>query len=183
MRAPIGGTLTSWYISSSAHPHIPFPVFPWTGGFPVPNQRRHGNNYHNPDCYLRALLSVQHHRTYLGCPVTIPEPSILYVLAPFLWKFSRRTYRDHSTGGKNTPISTDMKEGRVQLAMDYSDDRKHRDARAIEWIVDDLTEDSELELLVRNIPDSFNSTWGKDVLQAVTDDKGRRILVRVSTIY
>jgi Family of unknown function (DUF6535) len=89
----------------------------------------------------------------------------------YFWKFSRRTYKDHSTGGKNNPVSTDMKEGRVQLAMDYSEDRKHRDARAIRWIVDDLTEDSELELLVRNIPDSFNSTWGKDVLRAVTDEK------------
>jgi hypothetical protein len=68
----------------SAHPHIPFPVFPWTGGLPVQNQRRHGDNYHDPDCYLRAFLSVQHHRTYLGCPVTISEPSILYVLAPLL---------------------------------------------------------------------------------------------------
>ena len=67
-----------------AHPHIPFPVFPWPGGFPVHNQRRHGNNYYNPDCPLRSLLSVQHHRTYLGCSVTIPEPSIPYVLAPFL---------------------------------------------------------------------------------------------------
>ena len=76
-------------------------------------------------------------------------------------------------GGKNSLISTDMKEGRVQLAMDYSEDRKHRDARAIEWIAGDLTEDSELEPLVRNIPDSFNSTWGKDVLQAVTDDRRR----------
>jgi hypothetical protein len=64
-----------------------------------------------------------------------------------------------------------MKEGRVQLAMNYSEDRKHRDARAIEWIVDDLTEDSELEQLVRNIPDSFNSTWGRDVLQAVTSEE------------
>lgn len=68
----------------SPHSHIPFPVFPWTGGFPVQHQHRHGDNYHNPDYDLRALLSVQHHRTYLGCPVTIPEPSIPYVLAPLL---------------------------------------------------------------------------------------------------
>ena len=88
-------------------------------------------------------------------------------------KLSGRTYKDHSMGGKNSLISTDMKEGRVQLAMDYSEDRKHRDARAIEWIVDDLTEDSELEPLVRNIPDSFNSTWGKSVLQTVGDSGGR----------
>jgi hypothetical protein len=66
-----------------------------------------------------------------------------------------------------------MKEGRMQLAMNYSKDRKDRDAHAIKWIVDDLTEDSELEQLVRNIPDSFNSTWGKDVLETVTNDMER----------
>jgi hypothetical protein len=77
-----------------------------------------------------------------------------------------------------------MKEGRVQLAMDYSEDRKDRDARAIEWIIDGLTEDSDLERLVRNIPDSFKSTWGKSVLQAVIDKtKKGRILVRVLTIH
>ena len=97
-------------------------------------------------------------------------------LSPMFWHISKlggRTYKDHSTGGKNSLISKDMKEGRVQLAMDYSDDRKHRDAHAIEWIVGDLTEDSELELLVRNIPGSFNTKWGKEVLQAVRDDKGQ----------
>ncbi|KAF8498235.1 hypothetical protein F5888DRAFT_1612778, partial [Russula emetica] len=119
-------------------------------------------------CYLFSIIS----------PILDPQSPYQSPLSPmfwhlFFWKFSRRTYKDHSTGGKNTPISTNMKEGRVQLAMNYTEDRKHRDARAIEWIVDDLTEDSELELLVRNIPDSFNSTWGKDVLQAVTDDKGK----------
>lgn len=119
-------------------------------------------------CYLFSIIA----------PIWDAQSPFQSPLSPmfwhlFFWKFSRRTYKDHSTGGKNTPISTDMKEGRVQLAMNYSEDRKHRDARAIEWIVDDLTEDSELELLVRNIPDSFNSTWGKDVLQAVTDDKGK----------
>jgi hypothetical protein len=119
-------------------------------------------------CYLFSIIA----------PIWDAQSPFQSPLSPmfwhlFFWKFSRRTYKDHSTGGKDSPISTNMKEGRVQLAMDYSEDRKHRDARAIEWIVDDLTEDSELELLVRNIPDSFNSTWGKDVLQAVTDDKGR----------
>ena len=99
-------------------------------------------------------------------------------LSPMFWyisfsKFRNRTYKDHSTGGKKNLISPDMKEGRVQLAMDYSEDRKHRDARAIEWIVDDLTEDSELEQLVCNIPDSFNTTWGKSVLQTVKDSRGR----------
>jgi hypothetical protein len=120
-------------------------------------------------CALCYLFSIIAPIWDAQSPFQSPLSSMFWHL--YFWKFSRRTYRDHSTGGKSTPISTDMKEGRVQLAMNYTEDRKLRDARAIEWIVDDLTEDSELELLVRNIPESFNSTWGKDVLQAVTDDK------------
>lgn len=122
-------------------------------------------------CALSYLFSIIAPIWDAQSPFQSPLSSMFWHL--YFWKFSRRTYKDRSTGGKDTRISTDMKEGRVQLAMSYSEDRKHRDARAIEWIVDDLTEDSELELLVRNIPDSFNSTWGKDVLQAVTDDRGR----------
>ena len=89
----------------------------------------------------------------------------------FFWKISRRTYKEHNTGGIDKPVDTDMKEGRVQLAMNYSNDRKDRDASAIEWIIDGLTEDSDLERLVRNIPGSFESIWGKSVLQAVIDKK------------
>jgi hypothetical protein len=55
--------------------------------------------------------------------------------------------------------------------MNYSDDRKIRDARAIGWIIDGLTEDSDLEPLVRNIPGSFDSTWGNDVLKTVINEK------------
>jgi uncharacterized protein DUF6535 len=116
-------------------------------------------------CYVFSIIA----------PIWDPQTPYQSPLSPmfwhlFFWKLSSRTYKDHSTGGKDYPVSTDMKEGKVQLAMNYTDDRKSRDARAIGWIVDDLTEDSELELLVRNIPDSFSSTWGKHVLQAVTGD-------------
>ena len=118
-------------------------------------------------CYLFSIIA----------PILDAQSPFQSPLSPMFWhlffRFSGRTYKDHSTGGEDGAISTDMKEGRVQLAMDYSEDRKHRDARAIEWIAGDLTEDSELEVLVRNIPDSFNSKWGKDVLQAVTDDNAR----------
>lgn len=125
-------------------------------------------------CALCYLFSIIAPIWDAQSPFQSPLSSMFWHL--YYWKFSRQKYRDHSTGGKSTPISTDMKEGRVQLAMNYTEDRKLRDARAIEWVVDDLTEDSELELLVRNIPESFNSTWGKDVLQAVTlaDDKEKK---------
>jgi len=50
--------------------------------------------------------------------------------------------------------NTNMTEGCVQLAMDESDDRKKRDARAIQRVVGNLTEDSELEPFVLGTPAS-----------------------------
>jgi hypothetical protein len=122
-------------------------------------------------CALCYLFSIIAPIWDAQSPYQSPLSSMFWHL--YFWKFSRQRYKDHSTGGKDSPISTDMKEGRMQLAMNYSKDRKDRDAHAIKWIVDDLTEDSELEQLVRNIPDSFNSTWGKDVLETVTNDMER----------
>ncbi|KAI9461309.1 hypothetical protein BJY52DRAFT_220923 [Lactarius psammicola] len=82
----------------------------------------------------------------------------------------RRTYQDHSTSGGPKRVSTSMTEGRVQLAMDESYDRKKRDARAICWVIDNLTEDSELEPFVLGIPGSLNSDWGKTVWEIVMEE-------------
>ncbi|KAI0056825.1 hypothetical protein BV25DRAFT_1536384 [Artomyces pyxidatus] len=60
----------------------------------------------------------------------------------------RREHKDKSTGGEPRRVSTDMTEGRVQLAMDQSTNRLERDARAICWVLENLTEDSELEPFV-----------------------------------
>ena len=119
-------------------------------------------------CALCYLFSVIAPILDAQSPYQSPLSSLFWYV--FL-KASRRTYQDH---GKPQPISTNMAEGRAQLAMavDPSGHRKDRDACAIDWIVDDLTEDSELEPLIRNIPESFNSTWGKDVWKVV--EKGRK---------
>ena len=66
-----------------------------------------------------------------------------------------------------------MTEGCVQLAMNESDDRKKRDARAIRWVIDNLTEDSELEPFILGIPGSLSSTWGRGVWE--TFSKGEEI--------
>ena len=117
-------------------------------------------------CYLFNIIA----------PIMDAQSPYQSPLSPMLWKFffskfSRRTYEDYSPGGK---INTDMKQGRMELAMSLFEDRKHRDVQAIKWIFGGLREDSELELLVRSIPESFKSNWGKAVLQAaVTDVDGR----------
>jgi hypothetical protein len=122
-------------------------------------------------CYLFSVIA----------PIRDAQSPYQSPLSGLFWhifyKASRKKYKDHGTAEPQR-ISANMSDGRVQLSMAVNppDLRKQRDARAIEWIVDDLTEDSELEPLVRNIPDSFNSSWGKAVWNAVllrkTHDSG-----------
>jgi Family of unknown function (DUF6535) len=106
-------------------------------------------------------------------PVHDPQSPYQSPLSGVFWHLfqliRRRTHRDHSTGGARKRISTNMSEGRVQIAMDECDERKKRDARAIRWVIDNLTEDSELEPFVLGIPGSLSSTWGKKVWEIVAE--------------
>ncbi|KAH8993049.1 hypothetical protein EDB86DRAFT_1403730 [Lactarius hatsudake] len=118
---------------------------------------------------------------YLWCiiaPVHDAQSPYQSPLSGIFWALFQiirgRTHRDHSTGGARKRISTNMTDGRVQLAMDESDDRKKRDARAIRWVVDNLTEDSELEPFVIGVPGSFNSNWGKKVWEVVAAEEDNR---------
>ncbi|KAI0261933.1 hypothetical protein BC834DRAFT_412216 [Gloeopeniophorella convolvens] len=60
-----------------------------------------------------------------------------------------------------------MAEGRMQLAMDETGERQGRDARAIAWLINNRTEESEMEDLVLSIPASFDTPWGVDTWRAV----------------
>ncbi|KAI0278663.1 hypothetical protein BC826DRAFT_1083682 [Russula brevipes] len=122
-------------------------------------------------CALGYLFSIVAPVWDAQSPYQSPLSGMFWHL--FFRTIGRRTYKGHSPTGQQKRISTNMTEGRVQLAMDDSGDRKNRDAHAIKWVVDDLTEDSELEPLVRNIPDSFNSKWGKAVWEIVAKEEGR----------
>jgi Family of unknown function (DUF6535) len=114
-------------------------------------------------------------------PVHDPQSPYQSPLSGVFWHLfqliRRRTHRDHSTGGERKRISTNMSEGRVQISMDESNERKKRDARAIRWVIDNLTEDSELEPFVLGIPGSLSSTWGKKVWEIVAEgEEGGNIL-------
>ncbi|KAH9057605.1 hypothetical protein EDB87DRAFT_1017020 [Lactarius vividus] len=62
-----------------------------------------------------------------------------------------------------------MTDGRAQIAMDESIHRKKRDARAIGWVLGNLTEDSELEPFILGIPGLLSSRWGNRVWDAVAE--------------
>jgi hypothetical protein len=105
---------------------------------------------------------------------------ILYPQSPYQTSFSGaswylfqklrgRRYKDRglaSDGGMKS-VSADMAQGQMQLAMEETEERKSRDVRAILRLVDNLTEDAEMEQFLMTIPGSFNTHWGAEVWKKV----------------
>jgi hypothetical protein len=82
----------------------------------------------------------------------------------YLFQKSRgRRFRDRGSDGELKPVSANMAQGQMQLAMEETVARKGRDVRAIRWLIDNLTEDAEMEKFLPAIPGSFNTDWGMDV--------------------
>ncbi|KAI9455372.1 hypothetical protein F5148DRAFT_393032 [Russula earlei] len=133
--------------------------------------------------------SVMNINTTVGLSTTIPIgicgllylfytfASVIYPQAPyqnsfsgFIWygmqKLRWRKYQDRD--GKRKPVSTNMVQGQLQLAMEGTEERLTRDARSIRWLLDNLTEDAEIEALVKAMPGSFNEEWGAKVWKKVS---------------
>ena len=64
-----------------------------------------------------------------------------------------------------------MAKGQMQLAMEETEERKSRDERAIRWLVNNLTEDAEMESFAMAIPGSFHTEWGIEVWKRVAEGK------------
>ena len=69
--------------------------------------------------------------------------------------------------GEMKSASTNMAQRRLQVAMEETVARKDRDERAIRWLIDNLTEDAEMEKFLSAIPGSFNTDWGTEVWRRV----------------
>ena len=86
----------------------------------------------------------------------------------YLFQTSRgRRFRDRRSDGEIKPVDTNMAQGQMQLAMEETVARKDRDERAIRWLIDNLTEDAEMEKFLSAIPGSFNTDWGTGVWNRV----------------
>jgi hypothetical protein len=57
-----------------------------------------------------------------------------------------------------------------QSAMKVTEDRKKRDVRAVQWLVDNINGSNETEAFVLAIPGSFNQKWGREVWKGVVRD-------------
>ena len=111
-------------------------------------------------------------------PVIYPQSPYQNPFSGLLWYLVQtlrgRRYMDRD--GKSRSVSSNMAQGQMQLAMEETEGRKGRDSRAIRWLSDNLTEDSELESFTMSIPGSFNGKWSSEVwtrMSEFTQDESR----------
>ena len=106
-------------------------------------------------------------------PVLSPQSPFKTSFSGLIWyliqKVHPRRYLDHTSGGELKPVSSEMTEAQMQLAMEENDERKRRDMRAIQWLLDRLTEDDEMESFVLAIPGSFTTEWGIEVWRKASE--------------
>jgi hypothetical protein len=82
-------------------------------------------------------------------------------------KLHGRRFRDRGPDGGVKPVSAKMAQGQMQLAMEENKERKDRDVQAIRWLIDNLTEDAEMEQFVMAMHGSFSTDWGVEVWKRV----------------
>ena len=95
-------------------------------------------------------------------PVIYPQSPYQTSFSGAIWyavqKLRGRRFKDRDGNVKS--VSTNMALGQMQLSMEGTMDREARDKRAILWLMDNLTEDKEIETFVTSMPGSLES-WTK----------------------
>ena len=112
-------------------------------------------------------------------PVIYPQSPYQNSFSGLVWYLVQtlrgRSYKDRD--GNSKSVSANMSQGQMQLAMEETEGRKERDTRSIKWLLDSLTEDSELESFTMAIPGSFNGEWSAEVwtrMYKLTEDENGR---------
>ena len=105
-------------------------------------------------------------------PVIYPQSPYKNSFSPLLWyliqKSLGRRYQDRGSDGMKV-AGHNTAQRQMQLAMRETEGRMGRDERAVRWLVDNMTEDAEMDLLVAAIPGSFNVEWGVEVWKRVSE--------------
>jgi hypothetical protein len=107
-------------------------------------------------------------------PVIYPQSPYQNSFSSLIWyaiqKSRGRRFKDRD--GNSKSVSTNMAQGQMQLSMEETKERMGRDKRAIRWLLDNLTEDAEIESLAMSIPGSFNGKWSFEVWTELSRFKG-----------
>ena len=106
-------------------------------------------------------------------PVIYPQSPYQTSFSGLLWyaiqKLRGRIFKDRD--GESNAVSTNMAQGQMQLSMEETKERKSRDKRAIRWLLDNLTEDAEIESFAMSIPGPFNGEWSFEVWTELSKSK------------
>ena len=90
-------------------------------------------------------------------PVIYPQSPYQTSFSGVIWyafrKLRGRVFKDRD--GRSKPVSTNMAQGQMQLSTEKTKERNGRDKRAILWLLDNLTEDAEIESFVMSTRDSL----------------------------
>ncbi|KAH9045192.1 hypothetical protein EDB85DRAFT_6058 [Lactarius pseudohatsudake] len=108
-------------------------------------------------------------------PIIDPQSPFQTPFTGMIWylrqKVFPRRYSDRAFDGALKDVNPNMSTGKVQLAMEENERRKGRDVRAIRWLIDNSTEDDEMESFAMTMPGTFTSKWGVEVWEKVSDVK------------
>ena len=118
-------------------------------------------------------------------PVMRPQSSYCTPFSPLVWFMTRRLWTRWINDATDlrrrwTRLSSIMVRGQKQLAMEYNAARKHRDTRAIRWLVNNL---QDLESLILGLPGSFDTTWGVKVWKDVPEDEKVKLFEAIRRLF
>ena len=116
-------------------------------------------------------------------PVIYPQSPYQTCYSGIIWyaiqKFRGRIFKDRD--GVRKSVSTNMAQGQMQLSMEGTMDREGRDKRSILWLMDNLTEDAEIESFVMSMPGSLEA-WAelskKEVTHVVSESSSHLRSIR-----
>jgi hypothetical protein len=99
-------------------------------------------------------------------PIIDPQTPYRTSFSSLVWylirKLRSRPCNDRF-GNPSKPLSSNMADGLMQLAMERNDARRDRDERAIGWLAENVRGNAEMESFTQGIPGSFNTEWGREV--------------------
>ena len=113
-------------------------------------------------------------------PVIYPQSPYQTSFSGAIWyaiqKLHGRIFKDRD--GKSKSVSTNMAQGQLQLSMEETKKRKGRDKRAIRWLLDNTTEDAEIESLAMSIPSNFNGEWSFEVWRELSKEEDLAVVAQ-----
>jgi Family of unknown function (DUF6535) len=99
-------------------------------------------------------------------PIIDPQTPYRTSFSGLVWYLTRRLRPrpcNDRFGNPSKPLSSNMADGQMQLAMERNEARRDRDEKAIGWLADNLRGNAEMESFTQGIPGSFNTIWGREV--------------------